>query len=157
MEINNNLNSRGSLYEIAIQPHRGQISQIKGLIYRHGQMFLKVPYERIQQEIKRIQRLGGKIVNITPTTAITPLGESTSLTQAKTETVVDEPWGISWWVEISTTHPQCLYYFGPFDDQEEAGFHQGGYIQDLLGEGAQNITVRIKQCQPLTLTQEWPD
>ena len=40
-----------------------------------------------------------------------------------------------WWVEISTTEPRCLYYFGPFDTQSEAELHQAGYIEDLEQEG----------------------
>ena len=157
MAINNDLNSQVSLYEIVIQPQMGQMNQIKGLTYRQGKMFLKVPYKRMKQEIQRIQRLGCKIVSITPTTAISPFGESISLTEAKTEESIEKSFELPWWVEISTTHPKCLYYFGPFDNREEAVSHQGGYIQDLLGEGAQNITVYIKQCHPLTLTQEWDD
>ncbi len=51
-----------------------------------------------------------------------------------------------WWVEISTAQPRCLYYFGPFDSENEAAQHQGGYIEDLEKEGAQQIDVTIKSC-----------
>ncbi|NES84519.1 MAG: DUF1816 domain-containing protein, partial [Moorea sp. SIO2B7] len=53
------------------------------------------------------------------------------------------------------TQPRCTYYFGPFDSFNEAQSHQPGYIEDLQEEGAEGITVEIKQCQPQILTQEW--
>ncbi len=57
-----------------------------------------------------------------------------------------------WWIEIKTTIPQCLYYFGPFDSYEEAQLHLPGYIEDLIEEKAINILVSIKKCQPNNLT-----
>ena len=57
-----------------------------------------------------------------------------------------------WWVEVSTTQPKCLYYFGPFDSLEEATHNQMGYIEDLREENAQGIKWRIKQTQPQALT-----
>ncbi len=59
----------------------------------------------------------------------------------------------SWWVEISTSQPRCLYYFGPFETEGEAALHKGGYIEDLEQEGAQQIQVAIKCCAtPTSLT-----
>lgn len=60
--------------------------------------------------------------------------------------------GLAWWVEITTDSPRCLYYFGPFLSVKEAKAHQGGYVQDLEQEGAQNIVVRVKRCKPTNLT-----
>jgi hypothetical protein len=57
-----------------------------------------------------------------------------------------------WWVEIATTQPNCLYYFGPFDSEEEAKANESGYLQDLQDEGAQEIQVIICQGQPQKLT-----
>lgn len=57
-----------------------------------------------------------------------------------------------WWVEVSTTKPKCLYYFGPFKNFEEALKHQTGYIEDLIDEKAQGIRSSIKQTEPETLT-----
>ena len=57
-----------------------------------------------------------------------------------------------WWVEIVTKQPNCLYYFGPFDSQEEAKANEDGYLQDLQAEGAQEIQVIICQGQPQKLT-----
>jgi hypothetical protein len=59
-----------------------------------------------------------------------------------------------WWVEIFTEYPRCLYYFGPFDTEEEASYYQSGYVEDLEGEGAKEIIITIKQCSPQILTQE---
>ncbi|ACK64654.1 Domain of unknown function DUF1816 [Rippkaea orientalis PCC 8801] len=155
MATNNDANSRFFLYEVAIQPQSGGFNKIKGLIYQEGKIFLKVPYGRMKQEMKRIQRLGGKIVNITPITEISSLKESLDLIEPEIEEISVVSLGLPWWVEISTTHPNCLYYFGPFDSAEEALSYQDGYVEDLREEGAQNITLYIKQCQPQVLTQEW--
>ena len=57
-----------------------------------------------------------------------------------------------WWIEIITTIPLCVYYFGPFESIQEAQLHQKGYVEDLIEENAQEITVEIKRCQPQYLT-----
>ena len=59
---------------------------------------------------------------------------------------------LDWWVEIYTNHPQCTYYFGPFETAVEARDLTDGYLEDLRREHAQIITVAIKQCQPEHLT-----
>ncbi|WP_248277713.1 DUF1816 domain-containing protein [Brasilonema sp. UFV-L1] len=56
------------------------------------------------------------------------------------------------WVEIISNKPCCTYYFGPFDNVEQAIVDQDGYIEDLVNEGAQGITVQIKWCEPKELT-----
>lgn len=38
-------------------------------IRRSGSVFLTVPYDRMSDEMQRIQKMGGKIVNIEPLTA----------------------------------------------------------------------------------------
>lgn len=58
----------------------------------------------------------------------------------------------AWWVKIVTQQPNCLYYFGPFDSEEEAKTNETGYLQDLESEGAQEIQVIIYQGQPQKLT-----
>ena len=62
-----------------------------------------------------------------------------------------------WWIEIQTTIPQCIYYFGPFNSYQEARLHQPGYIEDLVKEKAIDITVKIKKCHPTNLTIEASD
>ncbi len=59
-----------------------------------------------------------------------------------------------WWIEINTTIPLCIYYFGPFNSYHEARLQQPGYIEDLVKEKAIDITVKIKKCQPTNLTIE---
>ncbi|MEO0014286.1 MAG: hypothetical protein RLZZ535_2675 [Cyanobacteriota bacterium] len=63
---------------------------------------------------------------------------------------------IPWWVKITTAKPKCVYYFGPFDSQNEAVESQSGYLEDLKTEKAQEITIEIKQDLPklLTITEE---
>ncbi len=151
MVSNNDVNGRVFLYEVVIQPQTSGLKKINGLMYRQGKLLLKVPYERMNEEMQRIQRLGGKIVTITPVGAIEPL------TETEVAQVIHQHLELPWWVEISTTNPKCLYYFGPFDSCEEAVTNQGGYVEDLHEEGAQNITINVKQCQPQILTQEWDE
>lgn len=60
-----------------------------------------------------------------------------------------------WWVKITTSEPNCVYYFGPFDNEEEATQAKPGYIEDLQQEGAQQIQFVIKQmAEPKELTIE---
>ncbi len=59
---------------------------------------------------------------------------------------------LSWWLEIHTIEPLCIYYFGPFNSSDEANFYESGYIEDLIQEKAQGITVESKRCQPQMLT-----
>lgn len=58
-----------------------------------------------------------------------------------------------WWIKISTATPDCTYYFGPFESKREAKSHQNGYVEDLVRERAQGITVETKWCQPESLTR----
>lgn len=58
---------------------------------------------------------------------------------------------IPWWLEIETKIPQCIYYFGPFDSPQEAQNHQSGYIEDLINEKAEGISVKLKQIERPTL------
>jgi Domain of unknown function (DUF1816) len=60
--------------------------------------------------------------------------------------------GQPWWVEVQTSVPRCTYYFGPFDYLDEARASRAGYVEDLEGEGARDIVVLVKQCQPEVLT-----
>jgi hypothetical protein len=57
-----------------------------------------------------------------------------------------------WWIEIMTTKPVCLYYFGPFSNLEEAEIACPGYVEDLKTEAAQGINIEIKRCKPSVLT-----
>lgn len=57
-----------------------------------------------------------------------------------------------WWVKITTAVPSCTYYFGPFDNQQEANIAQYDYIEDLMEEKAQGISIDIVKEQPEILT-----
>jgi Domain of unknown function (DUF1816) len=61
---------------------------------------------------------------------------------------------LNWWIEIITSQPYCIYYFGPFTNMREAVSHHDGYIEDLKDDGVkgQNITSIFKRCQPKYLT-----
>lgn len=60
--------------------------------------------------------------------------------------------GMAHWVEIHTNRPRCTYYFGPFARRQSAQEAQIGYLEDLNGEGAQDIQVTVKKCRPSDLT-----
>lgn len=59
---------------------------------------------------------------------------------------------MSWWLEISTKVPDCIYYFGPFSSLEEAENAQMGYIEDLRQENAEGIDAQVKFDNPVQLT-----
>lgn len=156
--------SREFIYEVLL-PSEGA-SQSDNSTSRSGKMFIRVPYSRMTQEMKRINRLGGKIISITPVgqevkQAPPSGGEAIQSTPPaeKTESPIEPPqspnYGFPWWVEISTVRPRCTYYFGPFESETAALADKDGYIEDLQAEGAEGIEACIKQCQPDILTQEW--
>lgn len=63
-----------------------------------------------------------------------------------------------WWIKIDTSAPSCTYYFGPFNSKKEANIHQPGYVEDLVREKAQGISVETKRClhspESLTICEE---
>ncbi|BAZ46502.1 hypothetical protein NIES4102_35380 [Chondrocystis sp. NIES-4102] len=60
---------------------------------------------------------------------------------------------LPYWLRITTKVPQCIYYFGPFDNPLEAKAAQAGYIEDLVEENALGIHVELERCpQPPELT-----
>jgi Domain of unknown function (DUF1816) len=61
----------------------------------------------------------------------------------------------AWWIEIFTQQPKCTYYFGPFAGAQEAHVASKGFIEDLEGEFAQGIKIKIdRHSQPDLLTIE---
>jgi hypothetical protein len=60
--------------------------------------------------------------------------------------------GRAWWVEVTTSHPNCIYYFGPFTTEADAIAAQPGYIADLESEMARGIQAVVKRCKPEQLT-----
>ena len=60
-----------------------------------------------------------------------------------------------WWVKITTAEPNCVYFFGPFDDEVEATQAKPGYIEDLQQEGALQIQTSLHNIpEPAKLTIE---
>lgn len=57
-----------------------------------------------------------------------------------------------WWIKVQTETPTCTYYFGPFNQKEEAKTSQIGYLDDLVKEGARAISVNIEKSRPQQLT-----
>jgi Domain of unknown function (DUF1816) len=51
-----------------------------------------------------------------------------------------------------SVQPRCTYYFGPFNNANEAETARPGYIQDLQSEGALGIVTTIKRCKPTQMT-----
>lgn len=62
-------------------------------IRRSGSVFIKVPYGRMSQEMQRISRIGGKIVNIEALNANGPTlnGQSSDSQSSQTETKPEKP------------------------------------------------------------------
>ena len=60
--------------------------------------------------------------------------------------------GLAWWVEVKTSVPRCIYYFGPFLAAQEAEAAKAGYVEDIENEGAEGIGVSIHRCKPINLT-----
>lgn len=58
----------------------------------------------------------------------------------------------NYWAEITTTSPDCIYYFGPFETFLEAQAAYPEYVEDLESEGASGIKVLVKRCLPDVLT-----
>lgn len=55
-------------------------------IRKSGSVFIAVPYARMNQEMNRINRLGGKIINITPIDGLTPVQSPSQGSSTTTET-----------------------------------------------------------------------
>lgn len=57
----------------------------------------------------------------------------------------------NWWIKITTFHPTCIYYFGPFQNFEEAAKKCPDYVQNLIDDGNQKMSIVIKRCLPAEL------
>ncbi|TAG95443.1 MAG: ferredoxin-NADP reductase [Oscillatoriales cyanobacterium] len=58
--------SRIFVYEVEGMRQSGETDQTSNPIRRSGNVFIAVPYDRMNQEMRRITRMGGKIVSIRP-------------------------------------------------------------------------------------------
>ncbi len=68
---NSESGSRVFIYEVTGLRQNQVTDQINSPIRRSGNIFIAVPYDRMNQEMRRINRLGGKIVSIQPLNAET--------------------------------------------------------------------------------------
>ena len=82
--------SRVFVYEVVGLRQVEETDQTNYQIRRSGSVFIRVPYNRMNQEMRRITRLGGKIVSIQSVTALQQLNR-------KVDLVVNEK------VELATT------------------------------------------------------
>jgi hypothetical protein len=55
---------------------------------------------------------------------------------------------LDWWIEVGATHPLCIYYFGPFENQLAAESSKDEYLEDLRPEKSAIVYSRVKFCQP---------
>lgn len=62
--------------------------------------------------------------------------------------------GLAWWVRVTTSEPNCVYYFGPFLNQQEAYGSVSGYVEDLEQEKAEGVIAVVQRCKPTQLTYE---
>ncbi|MEO1349419.1 MAG: DUF1816 domain-containing protein [Cyanobacteria bacterium J06635_15] len=67
------------------------------------------------------------------------------------------PFVNAWWVEIVTDAPQCLYYFGPFENEAQAAQAQTGYGGNLEQDAAELLRISVMQCpKPSQMIVEYP-
>jgi Domain of unknown function (DUF1816) len=59
-----------------------------------------------------------------------------------------------WWIKIYTIRPFCIYYFGPFNQIQEAQNSQFGYIDDLEKEDSKVVFKKLLWLNPQNLTVE---
>ncbi|MEQ9480939.1 DUF1816 domain-containing protein [Coleofasciculus sp. F4-SAH-05] len=129
------MDNRYFVYEVVGLRQSAATDTLNYPIRRSSSVFIRVPYSRMNQTMRRISQLGGKIVSIRSLTLNTEAQSS-----------------CAWWVEIVTAEPAVTYYFGPYDTPEAAASYEAGYIEDLEQEGAQGIAVTVKWCKPENLT-----
>ena len=60
----------------------------------------------------------------------------------------NQPYDRNWWLKITTSQPQCVYYFEPFQSQQEASNNLSGYQADLEEEQANVVEIKLNQCFP---------
>ncbi|MBW4632639.1 MAG: ferredoxin-NADP reductase [Iphinoe sp. HA4291-MV1] len=83
---NTELGSRVFVYEVVGLRQSEKTDKADYPIRNSGSVFIRVPYSRMNQEMRRITRLGGKIVSIQPLSALEQLNGKTSTAGANSET-----------------------------------------------------------------------
>jgi ferredoxin--NADP+ reductase len=82
--------SRVFVYEVVGLRQGEETDQTNYPIRKSGSVFIRVPYNRMNQEMRRITRLGGKIVSIQPVTALQQVNGKVELATADTTVVSTE-------------------------------------------------------------------
>ncbi|MBW4683784.1 MAG: ferredoxin-NADP reductase [Komarekiella atlantica HA4396-MV6] len=82
---NKELGSRVFVYEVVGLRQSEETDQTNYPIRKSGSVFIRVPYNRMNQEMRRITRLGGKIVSIQPLTALEPVNGKASFGNVNSE------------------------------------------------------------------------
>ncbi len=83
---NSAANNRLFIYEVIGLSNRGSADSVNGNVRRSGSEFITVPYQRMNQELRRIANLGGKILSIRPFGANSqPMAIECSETATQTE------------------------------------------------------------------------
>ncbi|BAY10480.1 ferredoxin--NADP reductase [Calothrix sp. NIES-2098] len=77
--------SRVFVYEVVGLRQNEETDQTNYQIRNSGSVFIRVPYNRMNQEMRRITRLGGKIVSIYPASALQQFNGTASLGIANSE------------------------------------------------------------------------
>ncbi|MBZ8179392.1 ferredoxin--NADP reductase [Oscillatoria salina] len=80
---NTEFQSRLFVYEVVGLRQSEQTDNLNYQIRRSGSVFMTVPYNRMNEEMRRITRLGGKIVSIKPLSADSPVANE--VTQAENQ------------------------------------------------------------------------
>ncbi|TAE57689.1 MAG: ferredoxin-NADP reductase [Nostocales cyanobacterium] len=81
--------SRVFVYEVVGLRQNQESDQTNYPIRKSGSVFIRVPYNRMNQEMRRITRLGGKIVSIQPVSALEMANGTTVV--ASTDSQVSQP------------------------------------------------------------------
>ncbi|MEH1911038.1 ferredoxin--NADP reductase [Nostoc sp.] len=82
---NTELGSRVFVYEVVGLRQGEETDQTNYPIRKSGSVFIRVPYNRMNQEMRRITRLGGTIVSIQPVTALEQVNGKASFGNATSE------------------------------------------------------------------------
>ncbi|MDZ8023192.1 MAG: ferredoxin--NADP reductase [Nostoc sp. SerVER01] len=87
---NTQLGSRVFLYEVVGLRQSEETDQTNYPIRKSGSVFIRVPYNRMNQEMRRITRLGGTIVSIQPVDALGQVNGKATPVNSNTEVKAEE-------------------------------------------------------------------
>ncbi|NJO77253.1 MAG: ferredoxin-NADP reductase [Cyanobacteria bacterium RM1_2_2] len=88
---NTEYGSRLFIYEVEGLRQNGETDKMDYSIRRSGSVFITVPYSRMNQEMQRISRMGGKIVSIRPYDGTSSNGNGSAHTESQSVQSVEAP------------------------------------------------------------------